>query len=105
MPASSRLLTAVCVAVCCSPVAAQDSVPPTEDDYYKLLRFEIPRTMNLEVGAIEVMPNGTLAVGTRRGDIYAVHNAWSDDPAGVQCSEFQAILSKDQIQLAFEKSV
>ncbi len=88
MPAHLRVLTAVCIAVCCSAVPAQEPneapVPPTEDDYYRLLRFEIPKTMNLEAGAIEVMPNGTLAVGTRRGDIYAVHNAWSDDPSGAE---------------------
>ncbi len=88
MPASSRLLIAVCFSVCASSVFAQDSVSPTEDDYYKLLRFEIPKAMNLEVGAIEVMPNGTLAVGTRRGDIYAVHNAWSDDPSGIQFERY-----------------
>ena len=69
-----------------SSVYAQET--PTEDDYYKMLQFEIPKDVNLEAGAIEVMPDGTLAVSTRRGDIFMVHNAWSDDPAGVQFEPF-----------------
>ena len=35
----------------------------------------------LEAGAIEPLPDGTLAIATRRGDIYRVSNAWGDDPA------------------------
>ena len=53
---------------------------PTEDDYYKLLRIPIPEGIVLEAGGIEVMPDGRVAVGTRRGDIYMVHNAFADDP-------------------------
>ena len=61
-------------------VIAQDAVP-IEADYYKLLSFEIPKAINLESGAIEVLSDGNLAVSTRRGDIYVVNNAWSDNPA------------------------
>ena len=57
---------------------------PTEDDYYKLLRIPIPEGIVLEAGGIEVMPDGRVAVGTRRGDIYMVHNAFADDPAEAQ---------------------
>ena len=65
-----------------------DEKKPTEDDYYKLVSFEIPDEINLEAGAIEQLPDGTVAVSTRRGDIYRVHNAWSDDPAGIQFELF-----------------
>lgn len=61
-------------------IFAQDA-SPTEADYYKLLTFEIPKEINLESGAIEALPDGGLAVSTRRGDIFVVHNAWSDNPA------------------------
>ena len=61
-------------------VIAQDAVP-IEADYYKLLSFEIPKAINLESGAIEVLSDGNLAVSTLRGDIYVVNNAWSDNPA------------------------
>lgn len=56
---------------------------PTEDDYYPIVRYMIPAGISLEAGAVEPLPDGTLAVSTRRGDIYRVHNAWSGDPDGV----------------------
>ena len=64
-----------------SLVEAQDTIPPAEDDFYPLTRFQIPQGIVLEAGAIEPLPDGTLAIATRRGDIYRVSNAWSDDPA------------------------
>jgi glucose/arabinose dehydrogenase len=52
----------------------------TEDDYYKLLRFETPPGEVLECGAIELMPDGKVAIGTRRGEIWLVENAYAADP-------------------------
>ncbi len=71
---------AVAVLITSPPAIAQDAVP-TEADYYKLLSFEIPEEINLEAGAITDLPDGNLAVSTRRGDIFVIHNAWSDNPA------------------------
>lgn len=51
----------------------------TEDDFFPLTRFEIPAEIVLEAGALEPLPDGTLAVATRRGDIYLVSSAWDDD--------------------------
>ncbi len=52
---------------------------PTEQDFFPLSRFEIPEGIVLEAGAIEPLPDGSLAVATRRGDIYLVSHAWDDD--------------------------
>jgi glucose/arabinose dehydrogenase len=60
-----------------NPAMAQQQ--PVEDDYFRLSRFEIPKGIVLEAGAIEPLPDGTLAVATRRGDIYMVTHAWDDD--------------------------
>jgi glucose/arabinose dehydrogenase len=54
---------------------------PKEADYYQIQTYEIPKGEVLEVGALEMMPDGRLAVGTRRGEIWMVHNALSTDPA------------------------
>jgi hypothetical protein len=76
----SRLWSVVCAAVVlcatCAPVAAQDQVAP-EDDYYKLIRLPIPEGIVLEVGGLEQLPDGRLAVATRRGEIYFVDVARS----------------------------
>jgi hypothetical protein len=79
-----RLLTLLCATALlgglCTPAPAGGKLP-TEDDYYKLLRFEPPRGEVLEVGALEVLPDGKLAVGTRRGEIWLVENPTVADPA------------------------
>lgn len=61
---------------------------PTEDDYYKLLRFELPAGEVLEGGGLEFMPDGRLAVGTRRGEIWMVENALDPDPKKAKFSRF-----------------
>jgi glucose/arabinose dehydrogenase len=70
-------LLAVCIP---APLNADDK-KPVEADYYKILTFEPPADIVLEVGALEWMPDGKLAVSTRRGEIYMVTNPYSADPA------------------------
>src|SRR5690349_21909448 len=53
---------------------AADTPAPTEDDYYKIIKLPIPTDVVLEPGGLEWMPDGKLAVSTRRGDIYMVEN-------------------------------
>src|SRR5438094_847888 len=62
--------------------------PPTEDDYYKLLRFETPKDEVLEAGAIEALPGGKIAVGTRRGEVWIIENGLSDDPKAAKFTRF-----------------
>lgn len=47
---------------------------PTEGDYYPITTLPIPAGVVLEVGAIESLPDGKIAVSSRRGDIYTVAN-------------------------------
>jgi glucose/arabinose dehydrogenase len=61
------------------PAQAADK-PPTEEDYYKILRYQLPAKEVLEIGAMDFMPDGRLAVGTRRGEIWMVQNALAADP-------------------------
>jgi glucose/arabinose dehydrogenase len=61
---------------------------PREEDYYKLLRFEVPAGQVLEAGALEVLPDGKVAVGTRRGEIWLIDNAYADDPKKAGFSRF-----------------
>jgi glucose/arabinose dehydrogenase len=74
-----------------SPLVAQPKKkdkPPTEDDYYRILRFEPPKDEVLEAGAIEIMPDGKVAVGTRRGEIWTIDNAYAADPKKAKFSRF-----------------
>lgn len=75
---SAALLAALIVA---SPATAQDKKNPTEDDYYKILTFKTPPFAVLEGGGIEMMPDGKVALSTRRGEIWMVDDAFTKDPA------------------------
>ena len=52
---------------------------PTESDYYRMVTLPIPENVVLEVGGLETLPDGRLAVATRRGDVWLV-----DNPEGVR---------------------
>lgn len=51
-----------------------------ESDHYPLTEIPIPEGIYLEVGGIEVLPGKRIAVSSRRGDIYVVEGAYTDDP-------------------------
>jgi glucose/arabinose dehydrogenase len=69
-------------------LAADAKEKDTEDVYYKIATFEIPRDVVLEAGALELMPDGKLAVSTRRGEIYLVENPQADDLKEARFSRF-----------------
>lgn len=64
--------------LCCQTVLAQKA--PTENDYYKIVRMAIPEGITLEVGGLVSLPNGDVAVSTRRGDVYIIENYLSSKP-------------------------
>lgn len=77
-------LTALAFAVGLASHAADS----TEADYYKITTFSTPTDTAMEVGAIELLPDHKLAVGTRRGEIWIVSNAQQPDPVKVQYQLF-----------------
>jgi glucose/arabinose dehydrogenase len=70
------------------PDAALTKPAETEADYYRLLTFTTPPGEVLEAGALEVMPDGKIAVGTRRGEVWLIDNAYADDPKAAKFSRF-----------------
>jgi glucose/arabinose dehydrogenase len=80
---------AVVVGLTAIPAWAQKKdAKPTEDDYYKLLRYEVPKGEVLEAGGIEALPGGKIAVGTRRGEIWIIENGLTDDPKDAKFTRF-----------------
>ena len=78
------------VAVLCAASAAAQGKKKSdaEDEYYKILRFETPPGEVLEAGAIETLPDGKVAVGTRRGEVWLIENAFDADPAKAKFTRF-----------------
>ncbi|MCU0796309.1 MAG: hypothetical protein MUF31_10280 [Akkermansiaceae bacterium] len=52
-----------------------------EEKYYPIVDIPIPTTVPLRPGGLEFLPDGRLAVGTRRGDIYFIKGITASPPA------------------------
>jgi glucose/arabinose dehydrogenase len=50
----------------------QESDAPNESDYYRLTTFELPEGEVIEACGLQVVPDGRLAVCSRRGDIFMI---------------------------------
>lgn len=50
--------------------------PASEEDYYRMVTLPIPEGIMLEVGGMTSLPDGRLAVSTRRGDVWFVSNPY-----------------------------
>src|SRR5688572_5408449 len=60
--------------------AAQGSKPGAEEEeYYKIITVPIPKDVELEVGGLATMPDGRLAVSTRKGDVWLIENPYMRD--------------------------
>jgi hypothetical protein len=60
----------------------------SEAEYYKILTYTPPEGQVIEAGAIEIMPDGKVAVGTRRGEIWMIEDAYDPDPTKAKWTRF-----------------
>ncbi|MCA9079578.1 MAG: hypothetical protein KDA58_03420 [Planctomycetaceae bacterium] len=70
--------------LCCDSAIADDSVPQ-EADYYPLVRFEVPEGVVLEASSFQLMPDGRMAVASRRGEVWMISDPFA---AEVKASQF-----------------
>ncbi len=59
-----------------------------EDDYYPISRFEIPKDVVLEAGAFWLMPDGKLAVASRRGEVWMITDPFAKEVKATQFKRF-----------------
>lgn len=67
----STLLT---VAFFCAPLLAEE---PTQADYYTITPIPAPDDAVIEGGSIELLPDGKVAVCTRRGQVWTLENGFT----------------------------
>lgn len=53
---------------------------PSEEDFYKIVTPPVPEGVLLEVGGMVTLPDGRLAVATRRGDVWMLDNPSGSKP-------------------------
>ena len=68
-----------------APIAAEDlgetwGTAKREREYYRIVQLAIPDGLVVEAGAFHVLPDGRVAVGTRRGDIYIMDGVDAEKP-------------------------
>ncbi|MFT5123716.1 MAG: hypothetical protein ACI97B_002351 [Verrucomicrobiales bacterium] len=51
-----------------------------EAKYYPLTEIPIPAEIPLKAGSFDILPDGRLVVGTRKGDVYFIDGAFEADP-------------------------
>ncbi|MDB4331861.1 hypothetical protein OAA27_02200 [bacterium] len=51
-----------------------------ESKYYRIVEVPMPEGLAIEASSMEVMPDGKLAIGTRRGDLLLVDGAFDEHP-------------------------
>jgi hypothetical protein len=74
-----RLPAVLLTAICATLATAGTPPDPKEAEYYTIESFTPPEDCVAEVGAIERLPDGRIAFGTRRGEIWTVENAFDPD--------------------------
>jgi len=78
--------TLVWAMLACAPGLAAEDLGATwgtaaaEAKYYPIVNIPIPSTIPMRPGGLEILPDGRLAVGTRRGDIYFIQGAFTTPP-------------------------
>jgi len=60
--------------------SAKSQESAKEEDYFRIMRVSSPEGNILEVGGLCTLPNGDLAVTTRRGDVFIVESPASQRP-------------------------
>ncbi len=51
-----------------------------EREYYPIVNIPLPKDTVIEAGAFALMPDGRIAVGTRRGEIYIIDGVDAPKP-------------------------
>ena len=76
------LILRICliVGLLISKIMLQAQESAKEEDFFRIMRVSSPEGTLLEVGGLCTLPNGDLAVTTRRGDIFIVENPTSRSP-------------------------
>jgi len=69
-----KFVTALVLMAWACDTAAQ-AVASAEDEYYKIITIPTPEGVLLEVGGVATLPDGRIAVSTRRGDVWTIENA------------------------------
>ncbi len=64
----------VCVVAVLLGINFIQAQQPTEENYYRITKVPTPEGVKVEGGGVLALPNGSIAVCTRRGDVWVIEN-------------------------------
>lgn len=96
----SHMIRMLCLlAFLTHPAFAED---PTEDDFYPIQSFTIPEGEVIEPGGFQLMPDGKMAVCSRRGEIWMIEKPFAEDASHSRLTRFAHGLH-EPLGLAFKE--
>lgn len=63
-----------CLILLSTCLSAQESLQDREEDFYQIVTLPVPEDILLEVGGLTALPDGRIALCTRRGNVWVVEN-------------------------------
>ena len=77
----SLMFSVACATVVCAQTPSKDTAAgtPKEEDYFQIRTVPIPEHVVLEVGGLAFMPDDALAVSTRHGEVWIIHDPYMKD--------------------------
>ena len=63
-------------------------IEPTEEDFYRIVTVPTPEGVKIEGGGVVALPDGSIAVCTRRGDVWIVENPTMGDGSLVSFKKY-----------------
>jgi len=79
--------TSCILAAACSTLHAQDRRKVArESDYYRITSFTVPDGVELEATSFQLMPDGKMAVASRRGEIWMIRDPFAKE---VKAEQFE----------------
>ncbi|MEE2886072.1 MAG: hypothetical protein VX951_01460 [Planctomycetota bacterium] len=67
-------------------LTAQDR--PKEETYYRIVSFPYSDDRPMEVGAMLLLQDGKLLIGTRTGDVWKLHNPYEEDTSNTRLTKW-----------------
>ena len=64
-------------------LASASAQEAAEAEFYKITTFPTPPDAAIEVGSVDLLPDGRVALGTRRGEVWLASNAQTSTTVGV----------------------
>jgi hypothetical protein len=81
LAATIACLVAIAVPLSAEEVGERWGTEEREREYYPIVNIPLPKETVIEVGAFAVLPDGKVAVGTRRGEIFVIDGLDAAKPA------------------------